>query len=73
MISETEEERTERLKAAWTKSFLESNGFPYVLDSILRKEISTADAVSFSEQGSMKDLAFLMTLLRVFLQAGFTS
>ena len=63
----------ERLKAEWTRKFLESNGFPYILDSILRKEVSASDAVSFSEQASMKDMAFLMTLLRVFLQAGFTS
>ena len=35
--------------------------------------MNNSDAANFSEQASLKDVAFLMTLLNVFLQAGFKS
>jgi len=35
--------------------------------------VTSSDATTFSEQASLKDVAFLMTLLNVFLQAGFQS
>lgn len=35
--------------------------------------MTSSDATTFSEQASLKDVAFLMTLLNVFLQAGFKS
>ena len=71
--NETEEQRTERLKTEWINKFLESDGFSFALNAFLSKEVSSADAVSFSEQTRMKDQAFLMTLLRVFFQAGFSA
>lgn len=55
------------MKTQWTSKFLEEQGFNFILTSFLSKEVSTADAVTFSEQASLKDVAFLMTLLRVFL------
>ena len=61
------------MKANWTKKFLEEQGFSFILTSFLGKELSSSDAVTFSEQASVKDLAFRVTLLRVFLQAGFNS
>ena len=53
--NETEEQRTERLKTEWINKFLESDGFSFALNAFLSKEVSSADAVSFSEQTRMKD------------------
>lgn len=47
--NESEEQRTERLKTEWINKFLESDGFSFVLNAFLSKEVSSADAVSFSE------------------------
>jgi len=61
----------QKLKANWTKQFLEQHGWNYLLTSFLSKTVSDGASVTFSEQASLKDLVFLSTLLRVFLQAGF--
>jgi len=41
--------------------------------SFLGKQVTVADTKSLSEQASLKDVGFLLTLLRVFLQAGFNT
>ena len=67
----TREMSDAELKANWTKQFLEQYGFSFILDHFLQKPISAQDGESFSAQASQKDIAFLTTLLSVFLQAGF--
>ena len=71
--ADAEHLRNEQLKADWTKQFLEKQGFSFVLTHFLEKQVGSDDAVNFSEQASLKDVTFLMTLLNVFLQAGFAS
>ena len=66
-----ERQRVKDLKANWTRKFLEEQGFSFILTSFLGKVANSRDAVTFSEQASVKDVAFRVTLLRVFLQAGF--
>ena len=70
MVTESDLE-AQRLKTNWTKQFLEQHGWNYIITSYLDKQVSTSTTVTFIEQASLKDLAFLLTLLRVFLQAGF--
>lgn len=67
----SESARIEGLKANWTKLFLEQKGFNYIFSSILSKNVSANACVTFNEQAAQIDTAFLMTLLRVFLKAGF--
>lgn len=71
--ADAENQRNEQLKANWTNQFLEQQGFNFILSHFLAKEVNNSVAVNFSEQASLKDVAFLMTLLNVFLQAGFKS
>ena len=63
----------QRMRANWTKQFLEHHGWNYIFDSFMAKQISSAATVTFAEQANLKDLSFRLTLLRVFLQAGFQS
>ena len=63
------------MKANWTSKFLEQHGFDFILQAFNNKQIGGAvDSTlsSFSEIAGTKDISFLMTLLRVFLQAGFS-
>ena len=69
--AEAEFERNDQLKAQWTVRFVEKQGFNFILSHFLEKQVKSVDTVSFSEQASLKDVSFLMTLLNVFLQAGF--
>ena len=53
---------------------MEKAGFDYIRDAFLNKDVSSlVGGQSFAQQAQLKDLAFLMTLLRVFLKAGFQS
>ena len=64
------------MKTNWTKQFLEQHGFDFILQAFINKPIGGAidsTVSNFSEVASTKDISFLMTLLRVFLQAGFSS
>ena len=46
---DAESERVRKLKANWTKKFLEQEGWNYILNAFLSKEISFAETVTFSE------------------------
>ena len=52
---------------------MEQRGFNYILASFLGKQVTVNDTKSLSDQASLKDIGFLLTLLRVFLQAGFNA
>lgn len=65
------DDMAQRMRANWTNQFLKHQGWNYILNKFLSKEFNSNAAVTFMEQASLKDLAFRMTLLRVFLLAGF--
>ena len=66
-----EDLEAQQMKTNWTKSFLENDGWDYILDQFYAKELNSEPATSFGQQAGLKDLAFVLTLMRVFLQAGF--
>lgn len=71
--AQAEHDRNDQLKAQWTVQFVEKQGFNFILSHFLDKQVNSVDTVNFSEQASLKDVSFLITLLNVFLQAGFST
>ena len=64
----TEEDlEAQRMKTNWTKLFLENDGWNYILEQFLAKEFNSDAATTFTQQARLKDLAFILTLMRVFL------
>jgi hypothetical protein len=57
-----------RLKAEWTRMFLEGNGFEYILNVFMTKPLSTSEGLF-----DLKHMAFLIKLLRIFLMAAFST
>jgi len=57
-----------RLKAEWTRMFLEGNGFEYILNVFMTKPLSTTEGLF-----DLKHMAFLLKLLRIFLMAAFST
>jgi hypothetical protein len=58
--------------------FLNGNGFDYILQSFMSKEISTIQASDsksqeLKSQFELKHIAFLLKLLRIFITAAFST
>ena len=68
-----EKSEAAKLKENWTKQFLQHSGWDYILSSFIGVTLSSDATTTFGEQASLKDLSFRLTLLRVFLQGGFSS
>ncbi len=68
VIVENEDE-DRKLKSEWTKMFLEHNGFGYILQVFMQKEINVDNTTPFD----LKHIAFLLKLLRIFIMASFST
>ena len=53
--------------------FLENGGFNYILDSFKSKKITSEAAITLNDHFVLKNLSFMLTLLRAFMTAAFTT
>ena len=67
-------EQQQLLKARqnWTKMFLEQGGFTYIL-TLFGAMTSSKDANSLNDDFALKNLSFILILLRVFMTAAFST
>jgi hypothetical protein len=68
-----DEAENRRLKAAWTDMFLNANGFDFILNQFMEKQISASTQDSQRSQFELKHIAFLLKLLRIFIMAAFSA
>lgn len=54
--------------------FLAHNGFQYILDVFMRKELNTQNQITtFNDAFELKHIAFLLKILRIFVMAAFST
>jgi hypothetical protein len=58
-------------KDKWMTAFVEEGGFQYVVNALLNYDMSLVDKDGKQRNFDLKDLSFLMTLMKVFLMAAF--
>lgn len=71
IVSDVSEDQ--RLRSEWTAMFIQHNGFEYILNEFMKKEIKPAEAKTANNYFELKHLAFLLKLLRIFIMAAFST
>lgn len=58
-------------KDKWMTAFIEEGGFQYVVTALLNYDMSRVGKDGNKREFDLKDLSFLMTLMKIFLLAAF--